>query len=210
MEAADKSAENLLVLGVNTLKLPRDRMPLHGLTWFRHGNDTLCAVISCPNGVITTLYGVKKNFVKLVSDITERGASRVVPPLGGTKILKFCRAYVADDFTPETPHVATISVFAAGGSKRASAELASRVIPDRGLFVETFGINERSPLINVGIVHDRDEGRSFFIDCDNDHQKLRDLTPDEVVVAHNVLTNDEIASLYYTGEARHGFGPSTT
>ena len=204
MEARSPSAENLLILGVNTLKLPKDRMPLHGLRWFRYRNDTLCAVISCPNGIITTMYGVKKTFIKLVHDITERGVSRVVSAVDGSKLLKFCRAYVTGDFTPETPHVATISVLEAGGSKRASIELASRVNPDRGIFVEPFSLEDedvRSPLINVGIVHG---GTHYFIDCDDDGRKLRDLTPAECVVARDVLTNDEVASLYYTGEARHG------
>ena len=66
---------------------------------------------------------------------------------------------------------------------------------------------QRKKAVNVGIL-ERPDG-VHFVDCDNDLTPIRVLTAAEFIAANaKFLSNDEIASLYYTSEARTSLHPA--
>ena len=206
-EIESVAAENLAILGASKLigasKLDVSKMPHTGLIWFRH-RKVLCAAVTSPTGLITVLYGVFKKFETLANDVTDEVAALVIGRMEGSRILQYCRAYVIVSFNPGA--YAKLRLEETAGSGRAATQMRERIHPADGLFIDRsppLG-SPRRPWMNVGISH-HVGGSSFFVDCDNEGEIIRELTDDEKdCVSTGVRTNDEVLALYSMGEMSRG------
>ena len=212
---ASDEAQNLLIYGTNKLfnlgALNFDKMPLSGLFLFQAPDgETDCAGMVSPHGCIAIMYGLRKQFAVFRETLGDEPFAKIFPIVDDWRLRKFCRALVTGRFSLVGDNSsATIELLGTNGSGRAASELMGVILPAPGLAIipACQRVHQRKWPINVGIL--RQKGKAEFVDCDENWKPIRALTAAELRAADCMtLSKDEIASLYYTSEARNSSRPT--